>query len=117
MPNWEFFYFLWDDPLFTSRIGNSKDYIISDPEFVELRRKLRLTELETLYLRIKTLERKLDREKQYHREAQAREAWTIDRFLGHVLPQQAEAILIDRQVNDIDPDFSFEKAITTKALL
>jgi hypothetical protein len=72
---------------------------------------LRLTALETLYLRIKTLQRKLDREKQFHREAQAREVFTINQFLQHVSSEQAEAILIDRQVNDMDADFSFEKAI------
>lgn len=110
MLNWEFFYFLWDDPLFCDQLGSPKDYV-EDTEFIEMRRQLRLLALEALYRKIETLKRKLDQEKQFHREAQAREVWTINQFLTQVRSDRASSILIDRKVNDMDPDFSFEKAV------
>lgn len=110
MPNWEFFYFLWDDHLFTEDIGDPKDYV-SDPEFIAFRREARLLALELLYIKIEALRRELRTEKQLHREAQAREVWTINQFRKHVRSDTAEQILIDRKVLGMDQDFSFEKAI------
>jgi hypothetical protein len=110
MQNWEFFYFLWDDPLFTESIGDPQDYV-SDPEFIAFRRAERLLALELLYIKIETLRRELRNEKQFHREAQAREVWTINQFSKHVSSDTAEQILIDRKVLGMDRDFSFEKAI------
>lgn len=110
MPIWEIFYFLWDDPLFTNLAGDPKDYI-DDPDFIELRRTMRLELLEWLYTKIEILQHQLTQEKQFHREAQAREVWTINEFLKVVPRDEAEPILINRKVNDIDPDFSFEAAL------
>lgn len=112
MLNWEFFYFLWDDPLFSNSdlFGNSRDYV-DDPAFIGLRRQMRLLALETIYIKIESLQRALAQEKQFHREAQAREVWTINQFLKQIPPELAESILIDRKVNGMDPDFSFEKAL------
>jgi hypothetical protein len=108
----DLFYFLWDDPLFTNS-SSIEEWELKDPEFIELRRQARLLALETLYIRIHTLQRQLAREKEFHQEAEAREVWTINQFLKDVPPEQAQAILIDRKVNDMDPDFSFVKAITS----
>lgn len=112
----EIFYYLWDDPVFNEDMRFATGALRSDPEFIDLQRKLRLLALEALYRKIKTLQTQLDQEKQFLREAEAREVWTINRFLKHVSYEQGETILIDRKVNDMDPDFSFEKAITTKAV-
>ena len=113
MQNWEFFYFLWDDPLFLDETltGDPKEYV-DDPEFIVLRRQMRLLALERLYIKIQNLEADLDREKAFHREAQAREAWTVIQFLKHVSSETAENVLIERKVNDMDRDFSFEQAIS-----
>jgi hypothetical protein len=110
MPPWVIFYFLWDDPLFTYASSIS-EWELKDPELIELRRTLRLTALETLYIRIANLKRQLASEKQFHREAQAREVWTINQLLKELPQEKAEPILINRKVNDMDPDFSFEEAI------
>ena len=112
MLTWEFFYFLWDDPLFTNEAGDPKDYV-SDPEFISLRRELRLSALEALYRKIEMVQHELAQEKQFHREAQAREVWTINEFVKQTPSDLAEPILINRKVNDMDPDFSFERALAT----
>lgn len=112
MLTWEFFYFLWDDPLFSDGIADPKDYV-SDPEFIEIRRQMRLLTLEMLYRKIEMVQHALAQEKQFHREAQAREVWTINQFLKQIPSDQAEPILINRKVNDMDPDFSFERALAT----
>jgi hypothetical protein len=113
MRNWEFFYFLWDDPLFldSTITGDPKQHV-DDPEFIVLRREMRLLALERLYIKIETLSSELRSEKQLHREAQAREVWTINQFSKHVPADTAEQILIDRKVLGMDRDFSFERAIT-----
>lgn len=108
-----FFCFLWDDPLFNNDAVLDHVYL-RDEEFLELRRRARLNALEVVYMRIAELERALAREKQHHTEAQAREVWTMNKFLEHVPEEAVEGILIDRKVNDMDPDFSFINAITEK---
>jgi hypothetical protein len=106
------FYFLSDDSLFNEDMRSATPALRSNSEFIELTRDLRLLALQDLFRTISTLKRELEREKQWHREAQAREVWTINQFLKHVSPEQGQAVLIDRKVNDMDPDFSFVKAIT-----
>jgi hypothetical protein len=112
MLNWEIFYFLWDDPLFT-HFSSIEEWELKDPEFIELRRQVRLLALEALYRKIEMLQQELAQEKQFHREAQAREVWTINQFLKQIPSDRAEPILINRKVNDMDPDFSFERALAT----
>src|SRR5216683_2499414 len=102
MLNWEFFYFLWDDPLFTKWVGDPKNYV-SDPQFIEMRREVRLLALENLYRKIEMLQHDLKREKAFLREAEAREVWTINELLNVVSPDEAERILINRKVNNMDP--------------
>jgi hypothetical protein len=111
MPIWGIFYFLWDDPLFTNIVGDPKDYV-NDPDFIELRRTMRLELLDWLYAKIEILQQQLAREKAYRLEAEARELWTAKQFLKVVPPDEAQRILIDRRVNNMDPDFSFEAALT-----
>lgn len=114
MQNWVIFYFLWDDPLFTNA-SSIEEWELKDPEFIELRRKLRLTHLDWLYAKIKILEQRLIREKELHRKDVAREFWTSTRLLNILEvtnPKEVLQILIDRKVNEMDPDFSFEKAIS-----
>jgi hypothetical protein len=109
MLNWVIFYFLWDDPLFTYYSSIDESYL-KDPEFIKVRREITLLALEALYRKIEMLQHDLAQE-QFHREAQAREVWTINQFLK-VLPRElAQPILINRKVNDMDPDFSFEAAL------
>ena len=110
MPNWEFFYFLWDDPLFTN-LSSLDEWQLKDPKFVELRREGRLLALEALYQRIQMLQHELAQEKRVSLEAQAREVWTINQFLEETPGDKAESILINRQVNNMDPDFSFGAAL------
>src|SRR5438128_9035058 len=110
MLTWVIFYFLWDDPLFTSA-SSIEEWELKDPEFIELRRETRLLALEALYRKIEMLQHDLAQEKQFHQEAQAREVWTINQFLKTLPREQAEPILINRKVNDMDPDFSFEAAL------
>ena len=110
MRNWEFFYFLWDDPLFTNA-SSIDEWELKDPEFIELRRETRLLAIEALYRKIEILQHDLAQEKQFHREGQCREVWTINQFLKALPREEAEPILINRKVNDMDPDFSFEAAL------
>src|SRR5437763_17080152 len=107
MLTWVIFYFLCDDPLFTNA-SSIEEWELRDPEFIQLRREIRLLALEALYRKIEMLQHDLAQGKQFHREAQAREVWTINQFLKQIPSDFAEPILIDRKVNDMDPDFSFE---------
>jgi hypothetical protein len=109
MPNWVIFYFLWDDPLFGYLSGNAKDYV-DDPEFIELHRKVRLSALQLLYRQIEMLQQQLAREKELHRENVAREVWTstqLFNILEVTNPREALQVLVDRDVNEMDPDFSW----------
>lgn len=110
MPTWVIFYFLWDDPLFTNA-SSIDEWELKDPESIELRREIRLLTIEALYRKIEMLQHDLAQEKQFHREAQAREVWTINQFLRVLPHEEAEPVLINRKVNDMDPDFSFEAAL------
>jgi hypothetical protein len=111
MPTWGIFYFLWDDPLFTN-LSSIEEWELKDPQFIELRRTMRLELLDWLYQKIEILQQQLAREKAYRREAEAREFWIAKQFLKLVPPDEAQRILIDRKVNIMDPDFSFEAALT-----
>ena len=110
MLNWVIFYFLWDDPLFTNA-SSIDEWELKDPEFIELRRETRLLAIEALCRKIEILQHDLAQEKQFHREGQCREVWTINQFLKALPREEAEPILINRKVNDMDPDFSFEAAL------
>lgn len=76
-----------------------------------MRRQVRLLALEALYRKIERLQHELNQEKQFHREAQAREVWTINQFLKKIPRDQADEILINRKVNEMDADFSFVAAL------
>jgi hypothetical protein len=111
MPAWMFFCFLWDDPLFNSEAHEDRQLFEGDPEFAALRRRLRLAALELLYLELKTAKEQLLAERQTREQACAREVWTIQRFLEHLPADSAERVLIDRKVNDMDPDWDWCTAI------
>lgn len=66
--------------------------------------------LEMLYQFQSALEAKVRELK----EARAMEAWTWQQMLARVPPEIAEQILIDRKVNEMDPDFSFYKTLFQK---
>jgi len=93
---------LWDDPLFNSEIEINLESL-TDPELLRLRRVARLLALETLYIELHNMKERVSRLE----KAKARETWTIRQLLPHVPPEAVEQILIDRQVNEIDPDFKF----------
>ena len=88
MLTWVIFYFLWDDPLFTYA-SSIEEWELKDPEFIQLRREIRLLALEALYRKIEMLQHDLAQEKQFHREAQAREVWTINQFLNALTREEA----------------------------
>jgi len=99
------FYFLWDDPLFGPYPSNADE--LADPEFIELRRTVRLLSLELLYVEQAKLKRQIDN----YREAVAREIWTWQQ-LSELVPFEAkEKIAVERRINMMDPDFSFSKSV------
>jgi len=108
---WGIFYFLWDDPLFCELPFGVQDDELKDPEFIGLRRTIRLLALQNLYLEIRRLNQILARAYEARKEADAREVWTINQFLKHVPAEIADQILIDRKVNEMDADFSFLKTL------
>jgi len=75
------------------------------------RRSLTLKCLEALYTRISRLEQELAREKERHSEACAREVWVTNEFVKRFPCEATQQILIDLQVNEMDHDFSFVRAI------
>jgi hypothetical protein len=109
MLTWTVFCFLWDDPVFNSKapapwLGDS----LADEEFREVRRKARLTALQMLYIRIQVLEKDRDGWK----EEAARGVWMWHKVFQHIPGEIAEQAMIDGSVaKDMDPDFSFLKAI------
>ena len=111
-----FFCFLWDDPLFNPDapnpwLGDNLD----DEEFRRHRRTARLQALENLYIQIDNLKRQVIWRDQWREEDDARESWTISRLLSLIEDRAAaKQVLIDREVNDMDPDFSFCTALGIK---
>ncbi len=100
------FCFLWDDPLFTFQ-SSIEEWELKDPEFIELRRQQRLLALEVMYLDIDRLKEELAAMK----EIAARGVWTWKQLIDHVPADVRKRVLIEGQVNNMDPDFSFCKAI------
>lgn len=103
---------MWDDPLFNPRVEIDLK-VVTDSEFVELRRRARLIALETLYIRIASLEKRvLEWE-----EVAGRHAWGTRQLLerAKVPLEILEAINIEQQVNMMDPDFSFADWLKTYA--
>jgi hypothetical protein len=45
------------------------------------------------------------------REARACQVWVMKQFLPHVPSEVSEQVWIERRVNMMDPDFSFQKAV------
>jgi hypothetical protein len=78
---------------------------------IKSRRKLTLKCVEALYIRITHLEKDLAIEQERHREACAREVWVVNEFVKQFPCEATLQILVDLQVNDMDEDFSFRKAI------
>lgn len=74
---------------------------------MELRRKLILTFIDSHYHTVKVLEEEIARLK----KDASRETWTALKLLDRVSPEFGIKIITDRQVNDMDPDFSFDKAL------
>lgn len=78
---------------------------------IESRRRLTLKCVEALYIRISHLEKDLAIEKERYREACAREIWAVNQFVRQFPCKETQSILVELQVNDMDEDFSFRKAI------
>ncbi len=106
------FYFLWGDPLFSHSLRRLESFV--DDDLIAKRREAVLVQLELLYLEIQNLNRRIASLERWQREGDAREVWTINQLLLHVPAETAERILVDRKVNDMDPDFSFCEALGTK---
>ena len=104
---WEIFYFLWGDSLFTPRPSNPNYIDPDDDELLALKRQYVLLFIDTQYQIRAASEKLVDR----LREDLARELWTINQLLKYVAPEVSRRILIDRKVNDMDPDFSFRATV------
>jgi len=86
-----------------------------------LRRKFVLTFIDMHYeidaaamRRIRRLEDEARQMDSQHMEEYSKEAWTAKQLLEALMeldPRKAEAILVERQVNELDPDFSFRRAM------
>jgi hypothetical protein len=114
------FYFLWDDPLFNP--GEAEEYLSAgtrNPDWlIQARREKQLSTLEMLFAavtdredQIAKLNDAVENLKAVLREVRASQLWILARFLPHVRRDVAERIWIDRRINMMDPDFSFQKAI------
>jgi hypothetical protein len=111
VPTFGVFCFLWDDPLFADwsdpEVWGPQDAVI-DRELIALRRGLRLRALELLYMKIHDLEK----DRNEWKEEAARGVWMWKRVVSHVPPEVAEQAIIDGTVcKEMDPDFTFLKAI------
>jgi hypothetical protein len=105
----DLFIFLAHDP----RFGKDPDlYPPTDPEMVESKRALILTEFDTLGGQIAELRRKV----RFYQDLAACEVWTslelAKAFRGNkdAIPI-IERVMIDRKVIQMDPHFSFSQAI------
>ena len=109
MPTWVIFYFLWDDPLF-SFYSSIEEWQLKDPQMIELHRKIRLTALDWLYTKIAILQEQVQRMSKHA----YLETWTWMQLLPHVPPEIRERVDVERTVNRMDPDFSFEQAVESR---
>jgi hypothetical protein len=66
-----------------------------------------LISLERLYIKIETLRRQLE----YAKEAHAKEIWTWQQYWPHTSHEVRKQIHVERKVNELDPDFSFQDAV------
>ena len=109
MPSLGVFCFLWDDPLFNPGADSTKKYL-DDPEFIALRREERLLALELLYIKMAAFESLAAKWK----EAAGRHAWALTQVLERapIGREILEAVNIEQQENDIDPDFTFAEWLT-----
>jgi hypothetical protein len=114
---------LWDDPLFNPdeaeeflAIGNT------DPACLTThRRRSTLDTLNRLFAAlaerdatITKLTASRDSWKNRSRENNARGVWVWRQLIDHVPEEVAERVIIELEVNRMDPDFSWAKAISSK---
>lgn len=109
----EVFCFLWDDPVFNP--GGAEAFLelgkIDPAWLAEKRRDMTLDTLNVLFRDIAALQERLDAWK----ERAARAMWVVERLRPHTAADIVEQVMIDVQVaKDIDPTFSFCKAIGLK---
>jgi hypothetical protein len=109
MLNWEFFCFLWDDPIFNPTAELDAEMVLTDPSsrYVRMHREVRLLALEKLHQETSRLKDELAG----MREVAGRAVWTWKQLIAHVPFEVRESVLIQGEVNALDPDFSFCKAI------
>lgn len=97
---------MWDDPLFNP--GEAEEFLAegaADPEWmIEKRRDMSLHTLDVLYAKVKAAnEREL--------ESLAKGVWILRELSKHAPSDVVERVLIDLRVNEMDPDFSWRKAV------
>jgi hypothetical protein len=109
--------FLVHDPLFQEDQIDAIIFPPTDPDLVEAKRTEVLVTLNRLGTQIKNLRERLD----FYKEFAACGEWTVLEC-AKLLRQQGstaaglEQIMIDRKVNQMDPDFSFSKDIWNEPL-
>lgn len=79
---------------------------LADPELIADRRSLTLRCLEILYTRIA----KLEKVNVTYRKLLDQGIWEVEQLRKLCSAEALNQISIDRTVNKLDPDFSFEKA-------
>lgn len=109
MLTWVFFCFLWDDPVFNPAADLAAEMLLTDPvpQYIKLHREVRLLALEKLYSEVARLKQELAA----MNEVTGRAVWTWKQLIDHVPADVRERVLIEGQVNAMDPDFSFCRAI------
>lgn len=78
----------------------------NEPSAILLNRKLVLTALSALCLRSDQRREEIEQ----YRKMWAKEVWFAEQLWKHVPREAQKQILIDLEVNETDPDFSFYKA-------
>ena len=99
--SWRFFIFLALNYSSTGSPTGEKQQLL------ELRREYILTTLDHLGLTISQMKRLLA----WYRENHARRLWHSLELAKHVTEEARQQIHIEMQVNDMDPDFSYERLL------
>ena len=76
---------------------------LKEPKLIEARRGLRLKQLELECALLEKVE-KLE-------ELYARECWFACELMKHVPEKELTRAMVDREVNTLDPDFSFRRML------
>jgi len=103
----------------------NRESVIKYSDVAELHWELRIVKLATLY---RTLIRyredseaarqafnALNEDVKFLKEQTYKGIWVMQELGKHLPPEVLERVLVDAQVNSMDPDFSFEKAVELRS--